>query len=248
MEKNSNETKKTMLMLAIGFYIIYMFIGASTPGLNYYLLAGPIAGVTVSLLTFCGWILMYNSLSRLEMSYNEPLFCVAKLVSILGMGLYIIYLIIIILGYLLPESVLSAYVKGAVYVSGYVWLRRSITFMLIAVYMSRTIIGVVTVMAFHRALLKSYKNINKISVINELVCILVVILHVIPIFIMDSYSWYDPGFWIILLLYKLLQIGFVVYIYSLNKRVVIYSDYSNGSVFNRIPEDEYQDFLNKMKN
>lgn len=78
MEKNSNETKKTMLMLVIGFYIIYMLIGASTPGLNYYLLAGPVAGVAVSLLTFCGWILMYNSLSRLEMSYNEPLFCVAQ--------------------------------------------------------------------------------------------------------------------------------------------------------------------------
>lgn len=247
MEKNSYKTKKTMLMLAIGFYIIYMFVGASTPGMNYYLLAGPLVGVSVSLLTFCGWGLMYNALRRIEMSYNEPLFGAAKIVSIIGMGLYVIYLIIIILGYAFPDSVLSAYVKGAhlsyYAVESYVWLHRSIMFMLVAVYVSRALIGIIVVMAFHRALLNSYKNINRISLVNELVCILVVVLQAVPILVLD---YIEEFLLLIQIPYMILRIGFSLYIYSLNKRVKIYRDYSNGSIFNRIPEEEYQEFLNKM--
>lgn len=247
MEKNSYKTKKTMLMLAIGFYIIYMFVGASTPGMNYYLLAGPLVGVSVSLLTFSGWVLIYNALRRIEMSYSETLFGAAKIISVIGMGLYIIYLIIVILGYAFPDSGLSAYVKGAhlsyYAVESHVWIHRSIMFMLVAVYISRTLIGIIVVMAFHRALLNSYKNINRISLVNELVCVLVVVLQAVPILILDSL---EELLLLGQILHMILRIAFCLYIYSLNKRVKIYRDYSNGSVFNRIPEEEYQDFLSKM--
>lgn len=250
MEKNNRETKKTMLMLAIGFYIIYMFIGASTPGTNFYLLLGPFIGITVSIFTLCGWIMVYNSIAKLEMTYDDSLFRLAKTASCVGVVLYVIYNIFILLGYILPDSAFAEYVNGRAtlligrsYEEGFVWLRRSVVIMSASVYILRIVLGVITIMAFHRSLLGQYKRVNTISIFNEIVCILVVILHACPNLMLISDDMRMIYFYII---FKLLQLAFSVYIYWLNKKVDIHMDYSNGSVFNRIPEEEYQEFLNKM--
>lgn len=237
-------------MLAIGFYIIYMLIGASTPGTNYYLIMGWPIGVAASLLTLGAWILIFNAIGVLERSYEELLFQWAKWVSAIGIILYVIYNIVIILGYLLPESGLNNYVNGRgifyAYGDGYVWLQRSILFMSATVYIFRIVLGVILVMGFHRSLLAKYIRVNAISVINELVCVFVVILHACPIMMLIYED--ETGAIVFYVIYKLLHVAFCIYIYSLNRKVDIHMDFSNGSVFNRIPEEEYQDFLNKMKN
>lgn len=229
--------------IIIQFWFTFLLI---VPSLVSLFVAGKIVLSAISLL---GAVILYNGVAELYDENNLKTIKKLKTLSIIGMTLYAVVFVtwtsVMLSNTDLEGEILRIFSYGTrEAVESYVWLHRIrdlyvllliIFNLLISVYIFK---GLIAASVCDKQAKKKFRILEIINLFAYLVS------AYLTTQIQDYSSISYAPYYVILIAY---MIWLILCITNMREYIKVSDKTNNGSIFNRIPEDEYQEFLEKMK-
>lgn len=246
MEIKNNKANRVFRKIIAGMVILLCFTFVLiVPNILSLFVIGKIV---ISAICFIGVVSLYNGAVALYIEHNNKKTKLFKNLSIIGMLLYAIVLVcwaaVFISNTELTgtiESKFAYYLVEAV--ERHVWLSRIRDLYVLVLIIFNLVLCVCVFKALVSAAAlddKMKKKVRLLELFNLVSCILCVYLFM-------EYIERDMIFNPICLLFLAYLIWLCLCISHMREYIAFSNDTNNGSIFNRIPEDEYQEFLAKMK-
>ena len=245
MEELNSKSKRIKNRIIAGMLIFFVFnYFLVVPNFHWYNLLIP-SKIVSAAISLVGLIILYNGSAELLEEHNNKKTKRFKIISAIGILLYAVTLIS---WYLLLFSnsdmvgaVLYTFNYSRSAIEKYVWLHR-IRDLLVVIYLAFNVIINICLL---EALYSATEIKGKIRMKVNLIMIISILSNVLSVCIISRIISDDLFFGGIIFIPYLVWVKYCIsYIW---KYISVSGLRKNGSIFNRIPEEEYQEFLDKMK-
>lgn len=243
MEQLNNKVKKVIALISTGILILLLFTGFEFLYSYYLYPLGLWANIISALISGIAWWMIIGTGNILyEENKSKWLVCL-KLVSIVGFVFCIVRLFFVVYSYINgienTDQLLIELYTVARNISSYTWLNRFFSICRFGLVSIKILTVVCLVWSLNASVREEFKLNKKFKVLGIINTFLVFMLGMLFIYCFDTYFFCA---------YALIYIVWLlVYISNMKAYINVSEDSNNGSIFNRIPEEEYQEYLSKMK-